>query len=668
MKVKKLSLIMSLSLLLSSIPVFSFADEKIDFVYGSNRYETSSKISQKVFKNSDYIIVANGKQFADALTGGQLSIALNAPTLLVESNYVPSSVKNEIKKLNPKKIYILGGTSSVDNNVENELSSIAKTERLGGSNRYETSNIIMSETKKITNADNLIVVNGKNFPDALSASGLMMKNKSLLALSDGYKMPEFKGNITVIGGNSSLPLPGYNGKRISGSNRYETSFLINKECNEESITLASGENFPDALSAISLSYNKKAPIFLVGKTIDNEELKFLDKKKHIYVVGGPNSISNSIIDKLKNKEEIKPSLSTQELLKKNESSIKDELYKLVNDYRTKNGKTSLVINTLANSGSQTLIKELNSIKDGKRSDGKDLMSIYDYGNLSTYRGQNIITLPLSELEKSPKEVAKKFYDVFLTAYEGFKNNMINPNFKSHNIYLGITKYENKDVLVCIDTFFGENDNKLNPNDKLDSNDKNNLNDKNSKNEVKKPSIKPEDMEEYNRLIKNGLSPYEAELAVLINEYREEKGLPRLKISKSLTEVARIHTKDQISHPDLDKQVDSRGIKGNLHSWSYGSDKWKGVIYTPDHVYADLVWSKPSELTNYKGKGYEISCVMHNGKITPDIALNLWKKSPAHNGTIIGEGYWNRLNTFGVGIENGYANVWWGNEEDPDGYY
>ena len=57
-----------------------------------------------------------------------------------------------------------------------------------------------------------------------------------------------------------------------------------------------------------------------------------------------------------------------------------------------------------------------------------------------------------------------------------------------------------------------------------------------------------------------LSPTEAELYKLINEYRLQKGLPEVRLSASLCFVARTHAKDQTENFKAGKRC-------NLHSWS-----------------------------------------------------------------------------------------------------
>lgn len=163
-----------------------------------------------------------------------------------------------------------------------------------------------------------------------------------------------------------------------------------------------------------------------------------------------------------------------------------------------------------------------------------------------------------------------------------------------------------------------------------------------------------------------LTEDEIELARLVNEYRVSLGLKAFPISKSLTKVARIHATDTQKNKAYE-ELDRRGIQGNLHSWS-DKGPWRRVIYTGDHYHSAEIWKKPSELSNYKGNGFEISIITGNTKITPLQALAGWKTSPEHNEVIISRGPWRDLKTMGIGIRYGVSHIWFGKEADPDGYF
>lgn len=167
------------------------------------------------------------------------------------------------------------------------------------------------------------------------------------------------------------------------------------------------------------------------------------------------------------------------------------------------------------------------------------------------------------------------------------------------------------------------------------------------------------------ILECGLTRDELALANLINEYRISINKAPFTISKSLTEVARTHVKDSNENNPMNG-IDIRGIQGNGHSWS-DKGNWKPVTYTSDHKYAELMWSKPSELTSYRGAGFEISA-WRSSNMTPNTAMKGWLGSPAHKAVIDGDRDWEDLNTMGVGIDGKYSHVWFGVESDPEGYY
>ena len=153
-----------------------------------------------------------------------------------------------------------------------------------------------------------------------------------------------------------------------------------------------------------------------------------------------------------------------------------------------------------------------------------------------------------------------------------------------------------------------------------------------------------------------LSQEETKLYNLIMEYRREKGLPAITLSKSLTKVAQIHVKD------LNENF-RESTSCNMHSWS-NKGNWTACCYTSDHARAQCMWDKPRELTSYKGNGYEISYGSWGAPADAQGALNGWKSSSGHNSVIINSGIWkDQWNAIGIGLSGGYSVVWFGNEFD-----
>ena len=141
------------------------------------------------------------------------------------------------------------------------------------------------------------------------------------------------------------------------------------------------------------------------------------------------------------------------------------------------------------------------------------------------------------------------------------------------------------------------------------------------------------------------------------QYRYSKGLTKIPLSKSLTFVAQTHVRDLSNNkPDVGNC--------NMHSWS-NNGNWTSCCYTSDHARAKCMWDKPSELTSYKGNGYEIAHGAHGHNCTAKCALAGWKSSSGHNAVMINQGVWSShpWKAIGIGIYKGFAVVWFGEERD-----
>lgn len=121
-------------------------------ICGQDRYETSINIAGQFNPTvTDNIIITNGKSFSDALVGAPLSKKLNAPILLADdfNNGCEYESLDYISKHLSKgrTIYLLGGEGSISSNIVNELKQYGykNINRLGGTNRFDTNNIIVNE-------------------------------------------------------------------------------------------------------------------------------------------------------------------------------------------------------------------------------------------------------------------------------------------------------------------------------------------------------------------------------------------------------------------------------------------------------------------------------------------------------------------------------------------
>lgn len=89
---------------------------------GSDRYETAVAVSKSdVMADSSRVYIVSGRNFPDALGVAPRAALSRSPVLLVEPNSIPASVKQELRRLKPTHIVIVGGPGAVSAAVERDL-------------------------------------------------------------------------------------------------------------------------------------------------------------------------------------------------------------------------------------------------------------------------------------------------------------------------------------------------------------------------------------------------------------------------------------------------------------------------------------------------------------------------------------------------------------------
>ena len=94
---------------------------------------------------------------------------------------------------------------------------------------------------------------------------------------------------------------------LSGKSRYLTAIAAADHLKEkkgittfDSIVVASGDGFPDALSASYLAYKKDGPILLYGKTLAGTMTEYINANLSpggtVYIVGGKGAVPLEVED------------------------------------------------------------------------------------------------------------------------------------------------------------------------------------------------------------------------------------------------------------------------------------------------------------------------------------------------------------------------------------
>jgi cell wall-associated NlpC family hydrolase/putative cell wall-binding protein len=320
---RKKNLIIALStlLLLQNFPLITAFAEPINYgsvitsrLAGADRYATSIAISKSGWNHATNVIISTGSNFPDALSASALSKSKDAPIILISKDSLSSDAIVELKRLGISNAYLIGGTGVISNSVENQLKSLnISIIRFDGIDRYDTSTKI-ANYMGVNNG--IVVATGADFPDALSVAPIAaMKSMPILLSKKSGLDPNMSAFIKgknipisyIIGGTGALEssidtsLP--NSKRLSGNDRFGTNLNINNQfasdLSFDTVYLATGLDFPDALSGSALAAKKNAPIILTDKdTISTDILNLMKNNnvKHVVILGGTGVVSQDVED------------------------------------------------------------------------------------------------------------------------------------------------------------------------------------------------------------------------------------------------------------------------------------------------------------------------------------------------------------------------------------
>ena len=285
-------------------------------ISGATRYETGYKVADALkaelgVAKFDAVVVATGKNFADALAGSYLAVEKNAPIILTNGKADNIATLHTYIKDNVAeggKVYILGGEGA----VPAEVAAIDGYDvvRLAGKSRYETNLAILAEAG--VTGDSIIVATGKAFADSLSASAaklpiLLVKPNAVLseeakAIVNGMKEIYIIGGDGAVGADIAAELANFGDvTRISGKSRYETSVAVAETFfgSVDNAVVASGKNFPDGLCGGPLAAAMNAPLILTADAKTDAAAAYMADMGIAagYVFGGTGALADeSVVD------------------------------------------------------------------------------------------------------------------------------------------------------------------------------------------------------------------------------------------------------------------------------------------------------------------------------------------------------------------------------------
>lgn len=295
------------------------ASSLVHRIAGDTRYDTSAAIAKEGWSQSEYVVLAYGGNFPDALAAAPLARKYNAPILLTEAQSLTRITKQTLQDLKVKQVFIVGGNAVVSLTVANQLRDLGITvNRLAGNDRYGTA---IEIAKQLGSVQEVVVVSGNDYADALSISSITaLGNSPILLVPKDYLTSSIKNYLssktitqTYIIGNTeqiteSVAIQFPNVERITGIDKYARNIAVLKRFESSidfsNIFMATGNGFADALAGSAYAARKTAPIVLVDSSYNNATASYLNSKtsviKRVNILGGEGVMPPTLIQNYTN--------------------------------------------------------------------------------------------------------------------------------------------------------------------------------------------------------------------------------------------------------------------------------------------------------------------------------------------------------------------------------
>jgi putative cell wall-binding protein len=299
-----------------ALPDFDPLQPGVEQFSGDNRMQTAVLASQDQFGDTGplttagpqtaAVVLARSDDYADALAGTPLAVKLNAPLLLTPGNELDPDTLDEIDRslYHGTEVHILGGPSAIGQSVVDDLTAEGfHVIRHAGADRFATAVAIANA---LGNPAKVLLVTGRNFPDGLAAGAAAAVGGASILLTDGGTMPAATASYlaahpsflkVAVGGPAAQAAPGITS--IVGADRYETSAKVASQLfgGVAAAGLASGENFPDALSGGAHIARFAGPLLLTRRTSTPASVRdFLNLRVHdaVIIYGGDAAVSENL--------------------------------------------------------------------------------------------------------------------------------------------------------------------------------------------------------------------------------------------------------------------------------------------------------------------------------------------------------------------------------------
>ena len=286
-------------------------------VSGATRYETMAGLVREAFPSRvSTVVVASGSNYPDALAASGLAGVLGAPVVLTDPGVLSARAEEQVRRLSPSRVVVVGGASAVSSRVASRLRALgAVVERVSGATRYDTSYRLYARGAGSWGST-AVVATGAGYADALSVGSYAYAAKAPVFLCDPSRglsavqraaLSRFS-RVVVVGGERAVPsrlVSGLRGVvRVAGATRYATSVAVARWARSnglgmQGVVYATGANYADALSGAALAGRSRAVMLLVssgsGEAV-SYSAGFRGRVSRAYVAGGVGAVGRPVAE------------------------------------------------------------------------------------------------------------------------------------------------------------------------------------------------------------------------------------------------------------------------------------------------------------------------------------------------------------------------------------
>lgn len=270
----------------------TWSPDPITRLSGGDRIATAIEASRHAWDRADTAVLASAAAFPDALAAGALAADRDAPLLLTWPDRLPSGLADELDRLSPEKVVVVGGEAAVEPATARASAEAADAalRRIAGDDRWATAAAVAE--RREPSGGEVLLASGTDFADALAAGGLdggdgpspvLLTTRDALPGATERALADLApARATIIGGKAAVSEAvaeqaadhADDVARLAGDTRFATSVAVLDEARargrtdtgpdgddsagvlaepELPVLVASGSGFADALAAGGLA-------------------------------------------------------------------------------------------------------------------------------------------------------------------------------------------------------------------------------------------------------------------------------------------------------------------------------------------------------------------------------------------------------------------------------